>query len=241
MTMCPAERDFSFEKAQSAVVTPGARDLAVSLGQVGRYAGGARYRLDASQRELVRAVLERGYQLADPAFVYNVHEVTGFPESGTVRLGNGLALSVPEREGEAGTKFLACCVCTIGGRLEEAVRELMSAGDPLEGLFLDAAGVALLEALSTKAYDTLRKLAAERRLQAGCRFGPGYGELDLSLQRQLFSLVDASSIGVRLNDSCVMIPAKSLSFFTRWTTSQVPPGSRRKCASCTLTHCPYRV
>ena len=117
----------------------------------------------------------------------------------------------------------------------------MSEGDTLDGLFLDAAGVAFLEALSTKAYETLQKQAQERLLQSGCRMGPGYGKLDLSFQKQLFELVDASSIGVRLNESCMMSPAKSLSFVTKWTTSPMSESSRNKCASCALTNCPYRL
>ena len=38
-------------------------------------------------------------------------------------------------------KYLAFCVCTIGRMLEEAVRTSSRAGDALEGLFLDAAGM----------------------------------------------------------------------------------------------------
>lgn len=228
-------------KAGSTVVTVSAHELAVSPKQVARYAGGARYRMDHAQRGFVRAVLERAEQFARSAFVYAVHEVTGFLGGGTVQLSNRLAFPAPPGEQDAGMRRLAFCVCTIGPRLEEAVRALMAAGETLDGLFLDAAGVAFLEALSARAYETLQKQAQARLLHAGCRFGPGCGEVDLSLQKQLFNLVDTSSIGVRLNEACVMSPAKSLSFFMTWTTSQISQSSRNKCTACGLTDCPYRI
>ena len=178
--------------------------------------------------------------MVNPAFVYRIYEIIGFPEGGWVKLHNELNFPVPMAEQDAGMRYLAFCVCTIGGKLEEAVRTMMASGAVLDSLFLDAAGVAFLEALSTRAYETLQKQAKVGRLQCGCSFGPGDEGLDISFQRQLFNLVDASAIGVRLNETCFLSPAKSLSFLTRWTTSQVT-GSRHRCASCTIDNCLYRL
>jgi hypothetical protein len=229
-------------KGESATVALRPGELRVSPEQVARYAGGASYRMNSSQRKLVDAVLGTARQLVDLGFVYSVHRVTGFLESGSVKLkDNRLTFPLPKGELDAGTMYLAFCICTLGGRLEGAVRTLMSKGDILNGLFLDAAGVAFLEALSIWAYKTLQKQAQECGLHCNCRFGPGYGGLDLSLQRDFFDLLDASSIGVQLNETCIMTPAKSISFFTKWTTAQASEGSGYKCASCTLTHCSYRV
>jgi hypothetical protein len=226
---------------ETITVTLDSRALAISPEQVARCAGGTHYRMQASQLNDVGIILDRAYLLVEPAFVYRVYEVGGHLEDGYLKLHNGRIFPVPPGERDAGIKSLAFCVCTIGGRLEEAVVASMLAGDPLGSLFLEAAGVAFLEALSTRAYETLQELARGRILQSGCRFGPGYEGLDLSYQKRLFDLVDASLIGVGLNESCVMSPAKSLSFVTAWTSSHMPLRSRNKCVSCTLTHCPYRL
>jgi hypothetical protein len=228
-------------KTEATSVTLGSHELIVSPEQVARYAGGTHYRMDASQAKLVHTILARAYELVEPAFVYRVHEIAGFLEGGSVKLHNGVIFPVPTGEQDSGMKALAFCICTIGGRLEEATKASLSPGDLLESLFLDAAGVAFLEALSTRAYETLQQHAQEHHLQAGCRFGPGYGGVELSSQERLFELVDASLIGVGLNESCVMRPSKSLSFVTIWTSSPGPPGSRYKCASCSLAYCPYRL
>jgi hypothetical protein len=228
-------------EARSITVTLRADELAVSSEQVARCAGGTRYRMDSSLRKTVGAILERARQLMGPTFVYRVYEVTGCHEGGYVELPDGSIFPFPAGEQDPGMKALAFCVCTTGGGLEEAEKGLMSAGDGLGALFLHAAGVAFLEALSARAHEALQQQAQERHLQTGCRCAPGYGGLDLSCQRRLFDLVDASSIGVRLNASGMMIPAKSVSFVAKWTTSQVPPWSRHKCAFCALPHCPYRL
>jgi hypothetical protein len=226
---------------KTSTMTMDSHALIVSAEQVARYAGGTRYRIHASQLKDVGIILRRAHELVEPAFVYRVYEVGEHLEDGYVKLDNGMAFPVSPGERDSGIKSLAFCVCTLGRRLEEAVGASMSAGDHLGGLFLDAAGVAFLEVLGTTAYETLQKLARERLLQSDCRFGPGYEGLDLSYQKRLFDLVDASLIGVGLNESCVMSPAKSLSFVTAWTSSHMPLRSRNKCVSCTLTHCPYRL
>lgn len=228
--------------SESTVIRLNPDDLPISFDQVARYAGGARYRPDARQLRLAQKALKKARLLAKPVFVYRVHEVRSILQGGYAELGNGITFPLASDEEECGTvKALAFCICTIGSALEKAIGALLSAGDTLEGLFLDAAGVAFLDALSTRAYETLQSHARHHLLQAGCRFGPGYEGLALSYQSRLFALVDASAIGVRLNRSCVMSPAKSLSFVTAWTTSQHPPKSRSKCAACTLPHCPYRL
>lgn len=225
------------DNAASIVVFPDARSLCVTPDQIARYAGGARYRMDASARELAAVTADRALDLITPAFVYRACRITGFEGENAVLQG-GQRFPVPE--GDGGTEYIGFCICTIGGRLEEEVRALLSGKQMLEGLFLDAAGVAALEALGTHAYGTMQKLARDKSLFAGCKFGPGYEELDIALQRNIFDLVDSSRIGVRLNDSCVMIPGKSLSFFVKWTVSRPPAKNRDKCASCSLARCAYR-
>ena len=43
------------------------------------------------------------------------------------------------------------------------------------------------------------------------RFSPGYGDLDISIQREIFDVLDpAKRIGVSLNDNMMMSPSKSV-------------------------------
>lgn len=42
------------------------------------------------------------------------------------------------------------------------------------------------------------------------RFSPGYGDLDLSLQKSIFSVLPCSAMGLNLNASLLMSPSKSV-------------------------------
>jgi len=224
--------------AESTVVRISPDRLGVSAVAIARYAGGTRSSRRALEAPRLAAALASASRLVRRAFVYSVHGVEGM--AGDVRLESAETAGMSPCVQEPTVMAIAVCVCTLGGMLEQAERRLMSSGKGADGLLLDAAGVAFLDVVSVRAWDRLRRAAEQRGLHCSRRFGPGYGGLELSVQAQLFRLVDASCIGVRLNESCVMVPGKSLSFFTRWTVAQPSPAGLNKCTHCDLTDCLYR-
>ena len=62
--------------------------------------------------------------------------------------------------------------------------------------------------------DIDRQIQAEaksRNLQTKRRFSPGYGDLELSVQRDLCRVLDTErQIGLTLTESCMMVPVKSV-------------------------------
>jgi hypothetical protein len=60
-------------------------------------------------------------------------------------------------------------------------------------------------------------------------------------QPLLFGQVDADRIGVRLSESGMMIPVKSLSFWVDWQTAPSPASETYKCRRCTLKDCAFRA
>jgi hypothetical protein len=107
---------------------------------------------------------------------------------------------------------VALGVSTIGPALEEECAREFRDGDMLRGLVLDAFGTAAVVQMFQAAE---RRIVAEARSQGlwpSKRFSPGYRGWPLEEQRFVFSRVDAAAIGVRLNDSCMMIPRKSNSY-----------------------------
>jgi hypothetical protein len=63
--------------------------------------------------------------------------------------------------------------------------------------------------------DTLcAELGKEQRSTLRTRFSPGYGDLGLEVQREIFRVLDPSKhIGLCLSESCVMVPSKSVTAF----------------------------
>jgi len=107
---------------------------------------------------------------------------------------------------------VAICICTIGPELEQEVKELMEKNEMLRALILDALGSEAAEEVAIQSDRILAKKAREMNLWPSKRFSPGYGKWDIKGQRFIFRMLPAADIGVRLTESCMMVPRKSVSF-----------------------------
>ena len=107
---------------------------------------------------------------------------------------------------------VALCICTIGPELEKEIKELMSENEMLRALILDSLGSEAAEEVAVQSDRILAEKAREMSLWPSKRFSPGYGKWDIREQQYVFSVLPGESIGVRLTESCMMIPRKSVSF-----------------------------
>ncbi len=107
-----------------------------------------------------------------------------------------------------------------------------------------AVAQAVLAAATEDYCDAVCEKIAEKEEQNGWylrpRFSPGYGDLPLTAQRDLFNLCEITKrIGITLTDSCLMLPTKSVSAFIGLTRQK--DGCRAGgCALCDKTDCAYR-
>jgi hypothetical protein len=217
-------------------------ELAPSPEQVAHYAGGSRYRLEKKHHSLVDLVLEQALGICRPVIAYALHPMLTQPlAEGEVVLKSGTKLELPITLVGLRTQLISAVVATLGEELEQTCRRLREQGDLLRSIFLDAVGLAMLELLAKAAFDIISSLARERSLFAGQRMIPGccYG-LDMSLQENLFHLVDGAAIGVFLNASLVMTPLKSQSFLVGLTPDPAPATPWSKCLSCPSRDCLFR-
>jgi hypothetical protein len=216
-------------------------DIITTPRQVCRYAGGTGYKMKRDTANLVSKTLERARQLITPALVYAIHPVSELLSDGTLVLKNRVSMVLPPHERDCHTRHVAAVVCTLGKELEITGRLLADQGEFLESLFLDAAGVALIEALAERAFELISHKAKKEKLYVGCRFAPGYTGMLMSNQSLLFDLVDGTAIGVNLNKRWVMTPNKSLSFFLRLTARKSRLRGVYKCEICPVSDCRFRM
>ena len=216
-------------------------ELAPSPDQVARYAGGSRYRMEKRHQALVNQALGQALEICRPAVAHALHPVEARPLiEGKLVMKGGVRLELPAPLIDRRTQFLSVAVVTLGEKLEQTCRRLREQGDLLRSIFLDAAGLAMIELLEKAAFEIVSALAREHGLFAGHRLAPGCCGLDMSLQKTLFNLVDGAAIGVLLNASLVMIPLKSQSFLACLTPDPVPATSWPKCLSCPNRNCLFR-
>jgi len=149
-------------------------------------------------------------ELARPRAAYEVFEFS-LDDTG-VHVGDGTFTGNILRTALGGAGRLGLFVMTIGSEVDEEVMRLSREGDMLSSMALDAvAGVAL----AVSSFDFLDRVRDEAARPGGDDLSPIYspGECrwDIREQSVLFSLVDAGSIGVVLNDAYMMVPKKSRS------------------------------
>ena len=107
---------------------------------------------------------------------------------------------------------VAICICTIGPELEREIKKLMEKNEMTRALILDALGSEAAEEVAIQSDRILAEKAREMNLWPSKRFSPGYGKWDIKEQRFIFRMLPAADIGIRLTESCMMIPRKSISF-----------------------------
>lgn len=208
---------------------------------VARWAGGNRYRPDGKMGAIIAETLENASRLIAPRAAYRFHALSC--QGGKARLADGTTLSLTFPKLEPPAIALGAVVLTLGEALEGEVRTLSQQGKIIEALYLDAAGSALLRSLNGAVYDHLKSRIDPTQEALACRFGPGLNDAALEWQEELFCLVDAAAIGVRLSEQQVMWPAKSASFFITLTLPPVGhdlPSGISPCLGCNLKDCIYR-
>lgn len=99
---------------------------------------------------------------------------------------------------------------TLGAGADTLVRRY-SVSDTARAAVTHAVAASLIENLCDQACEEIKyTLGGTHRP----RFSPGYGDLEISTQRDFFKLLDMSRrLGVSLSDGCIMTPTKSVTAF----------------------------
>jgi len=165
---------------------------------------------------VAQGVLDEARALLAPAAMYTILPVRDFQHRRVVLTDGATSVFVFEgplvARALAGATEVGVAVCTVGPALDERVAALFAAGDPVRALALDGAGIAAVGWGARIVGERLCDEAAARGLRTGMRAEPGQEGWPLEQQRVLFDLLPAEEIGVRLTESCLMLPRKSLSF-----------------------------
>lgn len=159
--------------------------------------------------EILRLCEQR---LMKPVLTYADFSIVSVQQDQGVLLQGGCGLSCPGRLFEGASHVIAA-VGTIGTDLENQVTVAFQSGDPFCAVVMDAIGSLTLTLMIKAFFNACSAKAAEADMRIGPRISPGCHRTPLSNQKTLFSLLDASRIGVTLSSSYLMSPIKSFSLF----------------------------
>ncbi len=123
--------------------------------------------------------------------------------------------SIPIEEVLSQAREVALYAATAGEELSETIGQMFRSGDEVRALFLDAVASRgaenMTEALKTevlRCWKEAGSVAADSFIEA---YSPGYCGWHVSGQKKLFASLRPEQIGIRLNESCLMNPLKSVS------------------------------
>ena len=132
----------------------------------------------------------------------------------------------------------ALFICTAGAGIGEKSKEFMAAGDLIEGYILDLIGSVTVEAAIDKIQDSFEYELINKGYKLANRYSPGYCGWALSEQKQFFALFPKNQCGIKLSDSCLMDPIKSVSGVIGFGTNV--RRTTYECQMCELETCIYR-
>lgn len=111
---------------------------------------------------------------------------------------------------------------------------------PARALLVQAIGAERVEAVCDAFCADLAADAARRGLYSTRRFSPGYGDLPLALQKDIFAVLDCPrQIGLTLGESLLMTPTKSVTAIVG-LRDRPQESEKEKCAACTQADCTFR-
>jgi hypothetical protein len=106
---------------------------------------------------------------------------------------------------------LAITVCTAGSNLDKVSTNYKDKGDYLHGYFIDALGAVIAEKVLENVRMELKNSVHSLGYSISGCYCPGYCDWPLSEQKKIFELLPENYCHVRLTDSCLMVPLKSVS------------------------------
>ncbi len=221
---------------------PGALPIAIDGRQVLRLQG-YKKATDVPTPEVLAIrdeALREAQSLLRPRYIFETFPVTAVSEE-AVELAGAARLAITGAAQRWGPiREVGLGVCSIGDALERRVDELLARREFPLAFMLDSAGWAAVEALANELGNWVCNRLIADGIKATPRLSPGYTGWDIWDQRVLFRLLPAHTIHVRINEYCVMIPGKSLSF-GMGLGPDVRVAQTHKCRRCDLETCGYRL
>ena len=110
-----------------------------------------------------------------------------------------------------GSEAYALFICTAGVAYEAYQQRLNERGDMVRVFIADALGSVIAEKCADQMEKALQESIDKLGWKHTNRFSPGYCGWHVSQQQLLFPLFQGHTCGVRLTDSSLMVPIKSVS------------------------------
>ncbi|MBS5623287.1 MAG: Vitamin B12 dependent methionine synthase activation subunit [Clostridium sp.] len=136
---------------------------------------------------------------------------------------------------EEAVLFAATLGAPVDLRLERCAKVSMS-----RAVVMQACAASLIESYCDECQEPIAQEAASRGLYLRPRYSPGYGDFDISYQREFLTVLDCPKrIGLTMTDSFMLAPSKSVTAVIG-LTAEAQSCHIAKCMTCKAKSCPFR-
>lgn len=206
------------------------------LAEIYRYMGIKPEAVSENMKDMILSVAEEADKISEYKTVSLYYDIKNEAE-GVLDLGFSRVSSKALKKNLSGCKKILIFAATLGMGFERKLA-FYSESSPFKALAFQAAGTELLE---RKTDEFLKKKAQKEKICFGPRFSPGYGDLPLSLQKDIFvALKPDKYIGVYLSKAYIMIPSKSITAIAGVLDGGEAAEDKNKCKLCKNINCRYR-
>lgn len=126
---------------------------------------------------------------------------------------------------------------TVGQEIEQAVTTYFESGQYAYSLLLDAAATAAVEEAADEMERNIKQVFQSKGYQLLTRFSPGYGDWDIKFQPTMLALANAAKINVKLTESYMLIPRKSITAVIGLVPNQLHTDKENSCENCIKINC----
>jgi len=106
---------------------------------------------------------------------------------------------------------VAFFICTAGEGISRRSQDLLMGDDPVLGYVFDLLGSMIVESAVDKLQLEIKRMAISEGLNITNRYSPGYCKWSVADQHKLFSFFPPNCCGIKLTESALMNPIKSVS------------------------------
>jgi hypothetical protein len=220
--------------------------IKISEQEVLRYLGYGKkpiHNIHADIKRIIKEEISQSHFLLDCKGLYQLQNITSISADGMISTKQGYTFFVDEKVIDLlkNAEYLLFAIGTIGTEIEESVKTKFKQNQYMKAMVMDAAGTVAVKTVGKWLNHFIEQKSLPEGLKFSRYFEPGSGDWDIQEQKKVFEILEPEKIGVTLNTSCMMYPAKSLSWIRGMGHDLIDSyRDEFSCQYCLLDHCPFR-
>lgn len=153
-----------------------------------------------------------------------------------VKIGGGPVVDVMQ----GATEFIIL-ILTVGSKVDQAINDFQAEKDLLSAVILDNIASLVVSQVRAQFLTWIKGELAKENLFMSIPMSPGESDWSIKDQKTLFGLLEPEKVGMQLNESCLMLPLKSLSITLGVSSKPFGVDDVSRCEFCAMNHkCRFR-